>query len=170
MIKKIKKVYCKWCKHYISFTPELAGYRKTEEIIDDGKNICSANFNIQKDYTGKKVIQRYGERQYCEYCDTILADKGSLRYEKCINKNRNLDCKQFKFLNIFDLIFILIKNIVGILSIINGKIQSRRLYLFIIWSIIHIITLTFLPMNLFLKIYTGFSVFFFIFYIFEKKL
>jgi len=87
MKKKDKPVYCGGCDYYI------------KELQVDGQthtDVCGFHLQTEKDAVGREVFKRYGHKECCEKCGTMVHDESKVVVKSVHGVNNNNKCKFFK--------------------------------------------------------------------------
>ena len=91
------KKYCKYCIYWVQYIEALDGYHwRSDKAPDDGRNICSKSFVYIQDEIGDWKLKTHDNKEICECCDQIVHEKKQIIYDKCLDKNRRFQCKDFK--------------------------------------------------------------------------
>jgi hypothetical protein len=105
MIKKIKSIllkvwqllnkplfethrYCKYCKWHI---PK---WYEDGQVVEE--HVCGETLQTYVNEIGQTLLKTYGDIQRCEMCGHIEKDGRDIRYQKCIIRNKEFNCKVFK--------------------------------------------------------------------------
>ncbi len=92
MINKLKDLferlfhklkYCKYCKWYL-------------KEWNSNNNVCAFTFETYMNEVGQTLLKTYGDIQQCETCGHVEHDGRDIRHQKCIVKNKDFLCSDFK--------------------------------------------------------------------------
>ena len=93
-MKKPIKNYCKFCRYRLKLVNSFLNNPAVREG-ENGRDICGKTLNTEINPIGETVIKLYGNDQRCDECGSVIQDKRKIRYQKCSEKNRDFNCKDF---------------------------------------------------------------------------
>ena len=107
--RKYPKPFCKKCRYYIPYC-EWVKLISGEKL--DGRHICGQTLLTEINELGDEVFKKYGDKELCPECKTLLNDHRRPVFRSCLVKNHLNKCKDFTPRPIFHILRNTLKTII----------------------------------------------------------
>ncbi len=125
---KVNTTYCNKCRYYIPFNAELEDF-----------DICGFTIHVKKDVVGKLKAEMDDNIQVCEDCGHVIKDNRKIKYLRCIQKNKDYKCADYKSRNMYNIVTDIRIKINNVLKWLREYINRNIMIAFICWAIFNII-------------------------------
>lgn len=100
---------CKKCRYYVA---ECDAVKVLSEDRNDGRHICGQTILTEINELGDEVFRKYGDKEICGECGTLLNDHRRPIFQSCLVKNHLKKCKDFNPRPIFHILQDWVKSII----------------------------------------------------------
>lgn len=121
-MKKENKIYCNQCRYYIRFNQEINDH-----------DICGHSIIVKKDITGEMKAELNDDMKVCEECNSVIEDNRKIKYLRCVQKNKEYNCGDFKCKTILSYCNDLKRAIIKIKTKIRTEINHYIALFSIVW-------------------------------------